>query len=190
MAKNWKVGEAVRAIQAGNKEDILDIGRRFPLFLNLASQVNEPAAKILDTIPEYVTARKVESVLKGETEEGGEGETTGEEKEVKDISKEEKKDTAKDEKKDPYAGKSAKDLYMMCKERKIEVETKQAPEVYIKALKADDKKKAEAAKKSETKKTESKKDEDDWGEEDKKDTKKTEKKEEKKDTKKDDDWDI
>ena len=47
MAKNWKVGEAVRAIKSGNKEDILDIGRRFPLFANLAAQVNEAGVSML-----------------------------------------------------------------------------------------------------------------------------------------------
>ena len=69
MAKNWKVGEAVKAIKAGNKEDILDIGRRFPLFANLAAQTNEAGVALLDCVPEYVSARKIESVLKGDVQE-------------------------------------------------------------------------------------------------------------------------
>lgn len=76
MAKNWKFGEAVRAIMDGNKEAILDIGRRYPLFLNLASQVNEAGALLIDCVPEYCTARKIESVLKGDVVEKAETEDT------------------------------------------------------------------------------------------------------------------
>ena len=68
MARNWKFGEAVRAIQSGNKEDIMDIGKRFPLFLNLASQINEAGASLIDCVPDYCTARKIESVLKAGVE--------------------------------------------------------------------------------------------------------------------------
>ena len=78
MAKNWKLGEAVRAIQAGNKEDIVDLGRRFPLFSNLAAQVNEAGMAIIDCVPDYCTARKIESVLKGDVQEAAEGEGEGE----------------------------------------------------------------------------------------------------------------
>jgi hypothetical protein len=186
MAKNWKVGEAARAIMAGNKEDILDIGRRFPLFLNLVSQINEPAAKILDTIPEYVTARKVESVLKGEAQDDEAGEVPGDEGEPKEA-KEAKKEPDKKEAKDAYAGKTAKELFTLCKERKIEVEPKQAPEVYIKALKKADaaKAKAEAAKKEAKEAKKPAKDDEDWGDEgDKKEEKKADKKAD------DDDWDV
>lgn len=182
MAKNWKVGEAVRAIMAGNKEDILDIGRRFPLFLNLASQTNEAGAKILDCVPDYVTARKIESVLKGDatTDEGGEdaGEAGDEKAETKKTEK-------AAEKKGDYTGKSPKELYELCKSRGLKVETKQPAEVYIKALKADDAKKAKAEKAKADKAKDSKPD-DDWGDEGEKE----EKKGTKKDKKEDDDWDI
>jgi len=186
MAKNWKVGEAVRAIQAGNKEDILDIGRRFPLFAVLAGQTNEPGAKLLDAIPDYVTARKMESVLKGETEDSGEDADTDKEEEAPKEKEKEKKE----EKKDAYAGKSAKELYKMCQDRKIECETKQAPEAYIKLLKKDDAAKAKAKDAKEKEKS-SKKD-DDWDEgETKKDAGKAGKEDKKeKKEKKDDDWDI
>ena len=79
MAKNWKVGEAVRAIKAGNKEDILDIGRRFPLFANLAAQVNEAGVELLDCVPEYCSARKIESVLKGDVQEAADDDREEEE---------------------------------------------------------------------------------------------------------------
>lgn len=190
MAKNWKVGEAVRAIQAGNKEDILDIGRRFPLFLNLASQVNEAGAKLLDCVPDYCTARKIEATLKGEVES-----TSNEE--VEDA---EEKETPKEAKKaakasNPYEGKSAKELFNLCKERKIDVEAKQPAEVYIKALLKDDEAKAKAAAKPAKPAkpvpppAPPKKDEDDdWDDEEeapKKETKKAEKVEDD-----DEEWDI
>lgn len=165
MAKNWKVGEAVRAIQVGNKEDVLDIGRRFPLFLRLASQTNEAGAQLLDTIPDYVTARKVESVLKGDIVEGeDDAATTGEDKAPEADKKADKKDA--------YSGKTAKELYTLCKERKIEVEPKKDAAEYLKLLKKDDAAKAKAAAKEKEKK------DDDWGDE---------KKEDKKEK---DDWDI
>lgn len=161
MAKNWKVGEAVRAIQGGNKEDILDIGRRFPLFANLAAQVNEAGASLLDCVPEYCSARKIESVLKGDVQE-----TEDNEEEAEDImpapkkEKAEKKAPAKAEKKAPkkapkeeveeddedgdeLESKSAKELYEMCKEAGLKVKPKQDKSVYIEALKAADEEEAD-----------------------------------------------
>ena len=144
MAKNWKVGEAVRAIQAGNKEDIMDIGRRFPLFANLAAQVNEAGVAMLDCVPEYCTARKIESVLKGDVQESGDGEDEAAEDEApaKKSEKEEKKAPVKkaaakkEESGDDLESKSAKELFDMCKEAGLKVKPKQDKSVYIEALKA------------------------------------------------------
>ena len=144
MAKNWKVGEAVRAIQAGNKEDIMDIGRRFPLFANLAAQVNEAGVAMLDCVPEYCTARKIESVLKGDVQESGDGDDEAAEDEApaKKPEKEEKKAPVKkaaakkEESGDDLESKSAKELFDMCKEAGLKVKPKQDKSVYIEALKA------------------------------------------------------
>lgn len=151
MAKNWKLGEAVRAIQAGNKEDIIDLGRRFPLFSNLAAQVNEAGMAIIDCVPDYCTARKIESVLKGDVQEAAEGEGEGEgegaEEEApakKAPAKTEKKAPAKkaakkaeeEEDDDSLESKSAKELFDMCKEAGLKVKPKQDKSVYIEALKA------------------------------------------------------
>ena len=144
MAKNWKFGEAVRAIQAGNKEDIMDIGRRFPLFANLAAQVNEAGVAMLDCVPEYCTARKIESVLKGDVQESGDGEDEAAEDEApaKKPEKEEKKAPVKkaaakkEESGDDLESKSAKELFDMCKEAGLKVKPKQDKSVYIEALKA------------------------------------------------------
>lgn len=148
MAKNWKFGEAVRAIKAGNKEDILDIGRRFPLFANLAAQVNEAGMALIDCVPDYCTSRKIESVLKGDVQE-----STEEEVEEEAPAKETKKAPAKPEKKAPakkaapkkeeaeddeddLESKSAKELFEMCKEAGLKVKPKQDKAVYIEALQA------------------------------------------------------
>ena len=190
MAKNWKVGEAVRAIQAGNKEDIMDIGRRFPLFANLAAQVNEAGVAMLDCVPEYCTARKIESVLKGDVQESGDGEDEAAEDEApaKKPEKEEKKAPVKkaaakkEESGDDLESKSAKELFDMCKDAGLKVKPKQDKSVYIEALKAakedaddnddwgDEEEEEAPAKKTPAKKAPSKKaaakkeeeDDDDW----------------------------
>lgn len=188
MAKNWKVGEAVKAIQSGNKADILDIGRRFPLFANLAAQLNEAGIQMLECVPDYCTARKIESVLKGDvqpTEEEAEAEEVVEEKPAKKapVKKAPAKAKAKKEE-DGLEGKTAKELFEMCKEAGLKVKPRQDKSVYIEALK-----KAE----------EVEDEDDDWGEEEeveeapKKPAKKAPAK--KKAVKKveeedDDDWDI
>lgn len=147
MAKNWKFGEAVRAIQSGNKEDIMDLGRRFPLFSNLAAQVNEAGMALIDCVPEYCTARKIESVLKGDVQES-EAEDEGADEEApakKAPAKAEKKAPAKkaakkveeeEDDEDSLESKSAKELFEMCKEAGLKVKPKQDKSVYIEALKA------------------------------------------------------
>ena len=186
MAKNWKVGEAVQAIKAGNKEDILDIGRRFPLFANLAAQVNEAGVALLDCVPEYCTARKIESVLKGDVQEAAEDDEVVEEEASKKVEKKApvKKAAKKaEEPEDGLESKSAKELFDMCKEAGLKVKPKQDKSVYIEALKAVD---------EET-------DEENWGDDEeeeapkkaspaKKSTKKPAVKKEEDDA--DDDWDI
>lgn len=188
MAKNWKVGEAVKAIQAGNKEDIMDIGRRFPLFANLAAQVNEAGVAMLDCVPDYCTARKIESVLKGDVQEVAEDtEDEGVEEKAPAKAKAEKKAPAKkapakkEEEDDSLESKSAKELFEMCKEAGLKVKAKQDKQVYIDIL--------NAANESD--------EEDDWDEEEEEEPapKKAEKKAPKKAAKKDeededDDWGI
>ena len=76
MAKNWKVGEAINAVRNGDKEAILDIGRRFPLFVsNCLTEAG--LIKLLEALPDYITVRKIEAVLKNDND------TSDDEKEVK-----------------------------------------------------------------------------------------------------------
>lgn len=202
MAKNWKFGEAVRAIQAGNKEDIIDLGRRFPLFSNLAAQVNEAGMALIDCVPDYCTARKIESVLKGDVQDSGEDE--GAEEEAKEEApakkapaKAEKKAPAKkaakraadeeDNEEDSLESKSAKELFDMCKEAGLKVKPKQDKSVYIEALKAANE--------------DAEDEEEDWGDDEEEEeapkkapakakAKPAAKKAAKKDEDDDDDWDV
>lgn len=190
MARNWKLGEAVVAIQTGSKEDKMDIGRRFPLFSMLAAQLNEAGIEILQCVPDYVTARKIESVLKGDAQDVEDGAPDDEQDEKPSKSAKEKPAKGKGKGKkaeaeeededdtedgDEYESKSAKELFDLCKEKGLKVKPKQDKSVYIEALKA-------AESESE--------DEDDWEEEDKPAKGKGKGKGKAKPKDDDDDWDI
>ena len=70
MATNWNVKDAYNAIITGKKEDIIDLGHRFPLALNVLSKIGEanPAVELINALPEHVTVRKIEQVLKGDAD--------------------------------------------------------------------------------------------------------------------------
>ena len=59
MAKNWTIGEAFKAVLEGDKEGILDVGKRFPLSCVMLAKVNAEAAVIFDALPENMTVRKL-----------------------------------------------------------------------------------------------------------------------------------
>lgn len=184
MAKNWTVGQAARAIHAGEKEAIFDIGRRFPLFAVLAAQANAPALEIFDAMPEYMTARKVESILKGDVQgsedDGNEDAEPAAPAKTNGNGKPANKPAAKSNE-EVLEGKTPKELFTLAKELGIAVEPKQPAEIYIKAIKkhqAAEAKKAAAAAKS------GGKDDDEWGDEP------AAKKDEPKSAKSDDDWDL
>lgn len=62
MTKNWTVGEAFRALESGDKDVRMDIGRRYPMFATASVE------EILSSL-DFVSLRKVENVLKGSGEE-------------------------------------------------------------------------------------------------------------------------
>lgn len=177
MAINWSVGEAARELAGVNKENIMDIGSRFPLFSNLMVKAiggdKEAIVTLMEAVPK-TTARVMEMALKAGVKEKADEADTDEEvaedkeeekkpakKGKKEPVKEEKKASAKrgkkaapkveepedededwgddeEEEKDPYAGKPAKQLFDMCKERGIKVKPKQTPDAYVKLLKKAD----------------------------------------------------
>ena len=67
-AKNWTAADAVKVIVEGKDfEAIADIMKRFPIFAYYAMKVNDAGVFLLSAMPEYFTARKVNSFLSGNT---------------------------------------------------------------------------------------------------------------------------
>lgn len=213
MAKNWTAYEAAKEIIEGkNKENICEIGSRYPMLTREVAVAGDKILVILKALPK-VTARVLETGLKDgvemnepETEEETkEAETEAEDedfdytdmtavnlykmccargisskcksrkkdaliellekfdrgeldeeepkketKKAKATSKKQAKkeeepvdedddwDTEDDEEKDPYEGKTAMELFKMCKERGIKAKTKMKADAYVKLLKAAD----------------------------------------------------
>lgn len=212
MAKNWTAYEAAKEIIEGkNKENICEIGSRYPMLTREVAVAGDKILVILKALPK-VTARVLETGLKDgvevETEvdeETKETETEAEDDELdytdmtganlyklccargisskcksrkkdaliellekfdrgeldeeepkketkkakaaskKQVKKEEEPidedddwDTEDDEEKDPYDGKTAMELFKMCKERGIKAKTKMKADAYVKLLKAAD----------------------------------------------------
>lgn len=208
MAKNWTAYEAAKEIIEGkNKENICEIGSRYPMLTREVAVAGDKILVILKALPK-VTARVLETGLK----DGVEVETEAEEKtketeteaeddeldytdmtganlyklccargisskcksrkkdaliellekfdrgelDEKEPKKETKKaskgkakkaepvdedddwDTEDEEEKDPYDGKTAMELFKMCKERGIKTKPKQKADAYVKLLKAAD----------------------------------------------------
>ena len=103
MAKNWTIGEAFKAVMEGDKEGILDVGKRFPLSCVMLAKVNAEAAVIFDALPENMTVRKLESALKGDAEVSDEDDPN---EDASVVEKKEKKEKA--EKKVGKRGRPAK----------------------------------------------------------------------------------
>ena len=211
MAKNWTAYEAAKEIIEGkNKENICEIGSRYPMLTREVAVAGDKILVILKALPK-VTARVLETGLKDgvemnepeEAEETKESETEEEDfdytdmtaanlykmccargisskcksrkkdaliellekfdrgeldeeepkketKKAKATSKKQAKkeeepvdedddwDTEDDEEKDPYDGKTAMELFKMCKERGIKAKTKMKADAYVKLLKAAD----------------------------------------------------
>lgn len=205
MATNYTFAQAIKIMHDGtNTEAIIEITRRFPQMALLANTIltkaGEDFVKLATAFPEWMTANKMNGLLKkatdGTTDEGeedtteevNENNTETEEKPASRRGKAKKEEVeeeeAEDESDDPYAGKSAMDLFKECKKRKIKAEPKKPAKFYAELLKKDDAAKA---------KTESAED-DDWGDNDEeaeeKPAKKGSGKKAPKQESDDEDWDI
>lgn len=204
MAKNWTAYEAAKEIIEGkNKENICEIGSRYPMLTREVAVAGDKILVILKALPK-VTARVLETGLKDgvevETEETENDEDVEDELDYTDMTganlyklccakgisskcksrkkdaliellekfdrgeldeEEPKKETKKakatskkqakkeeepvdedddwdEEEKDPYEGKTAMELFKMCKERGIKAKTKMKADAYVKLLKAAD----------------------------------------------------
>ena len=95
MAKNYTLKEAANIIAEGKKKDeIIDIGRRFPLLaVSLASVIAQAKDNFIDFInymPDHITANKINSAMKADVDEA-EAEDDSEEVDVETSKKSEKK---------------------------------------------------------------------------------------------------
>ena len=192
MAKNWSAYEAAKEIMGNNKENIAEIGSRFPLFTrSVACANNDYLLDILKALPK-VTARVVETGLKEmesdadeqmEEAEAPKKKTPKSKQPVQDDDWDE--DTEESE--TDYDGMTGKELYALCCERGISSLCKSRSKDYLidlltkldngeiepasakkKGAKAEPKK----ATKAKPKKTEpvEEPDDDDWGDEEEEDS--------------------
>lgn len=178
MAKNWTAYEAAKEIYGENKETIAEIGGRYPLFTRTVAMANsEYILDILKALPK-VTARVVETGLKGiETDAVEEEEGVKEKKaqKVKPESDDDFEDEVEGEGKEAseYDSMTAKALYALCCERGISSHCKSRSkaaliEVLTKHDAGELEESGRKAKKTETKKAKTKKvepvedDVDDW----------------------------
>lgn len=108
MAKNWTVKEASIVLANGkNKEDILDLGKRFPLATVVISKVGASCAapgafmELMKAMPDYLTMNKLNSALK-------DGSASVEDADIEDTEVEEDVEETKPVKKEKPVAKPAK----------------------------------------------------------------------------------
>ena len=169
MAKNWTAYEAAKEIVEGkNKENICEIGSRYPMLTREVAVAGDKILVILKALPK-VTARVLETGLK-------DGVEMNEPEEVE----EETKETESEEEDFDYTDMTAANLYKMCCARGISSKCKsRKKDALIELLEKFDRgeldeeepnketKKAKATSKKQAKKEEPVEDEDDdWDTED------------------------
>ena len=112
MATNWSAYEAAKEIYGNNKENIAEIGSRFPLFTRTVSMANSDyVLDILKALPK-VTARVLETGLKDIDD-------VEVEKEVEAVNEAPKKETKAKKEVASYESMTSKELYALCCERGI-----------------------------------------------------------------------
>lgn len=162
MATNWSGYEAAKEIMGSNKENIAEIGSRFPLFTRTVACANsEYVLDLLKAIPK-VTARVIETGLKDIDDVETKTEDVNEEepKKSKAVQKPKSKKAADEEEEadeEDYENMTSKALYKLCCDRGISSQCKKRDKAsLIAVLKENDCGASE--------------DEDDWGDEDEEET--------------------
>lgn len=196
MATNWSAYEAAKEIMGNNKENIAEIGSRFPLFTRtVACANNDYLLDILKALPK-VTARVVETGLKEMESDSVEDiaeEAEAPKKASKKVTPKSKQPVQEDdwgdeedETESEYDGMTGKELYALCCERGISSLCKSRSKDYLIDLltkldngeiePASAKKKGAKAEPKKSTKAKAKKAEpveeaeDDWGDEEKEDS--------------------
>lgn len=192
MATNWSAYEAAKEIMGNNKENITEIGSRYPLFTRtVACANNDYLLDILKALPK-VTARVVETGLK-EMESDADEQMEEEEAPKKEKKTPKSKQPVQDdwdeddETETEYDGMTGKELYALCCERGISSLCKSRSKDYLIDLltkldngeiePASAKKKGAKAEPKKATKAKPKKaepveeaEDDDWGDEEKEDS--------------------
>lgn len=141
MATNWTLAQAKKVITEGTDlAAITDIGRRFPLTALAIAKIgdNEGATTIINALPEHITARKIESVLKdGITDSGANDDDDDDDAEdaEHDEKPAKKNAKAKAETDDVADAEDPITLYKKCKKAGLKVAPKKSVKYYKDALK-------------------------------------------------------
>lgn len=139
MAKNWLVKEAVKVIAEGkDKEDLQDIGKRFPVLAMLIATIGAQAGgsfvEFASYLPDHLTMNKMNTVLKSagsvDDEDEDEDEEEVEEKVAPAKAKEEKK-SGKGKASEDLAKMSKGDLYELLKKKGVKEAKKMTKEEMV-----------------------------------------------------------
>ena len=158
MAVNYTLAQAFNKIADGtDTEAIADIARRFPMVaVNCAKLVDKAdvVGPLFDSLPDYLTARKVEKGLRGPVSDDEPVEDEAEAEEEKPAPKKRGRKPAQKKEAEPeadaseddgkYAGKAAPELFKECKKRGIKAAPKKPAKYYIDLLEKDDAKGGES----------------------------------------------
>lgn len=140
MATNWTLAQAKKVITEGTDlAAITDIGRRFPLTALAIAKIgdNEGATTIINALPEHITARKIESVLKdGIADSDANDDDDDDAEDAEHDEKPAKKNAkAKAETDDAADAEDPITLYKKCKKAGLKVAPKKSVKYYKDALK-------------------------------------------------------
>ena len=123
MATNWTLAQAKKVITEGTDlAAITDIGRRFPLTALAIAKIgdNEGATTIINALPEHITVRKIESVLKdGIADSGANDDDDDDAEDAERDEKPAKKSKAKAETDDTADAEDPITLYKKCNQSSI-----------------------------------------------------------------------
>lgn len=135
MAKNYTIKEAVEVIVAGKDlEAITDLGRRYPVLTAkvaaLGALTGEKFVEFMGYMPEYLTANKVNTVIKNGVQESADSESDANEETTEETAEDVGSDDADDtEDGKDYESMSAKvlwDILGKAGKRKLAKSTKKA----------------------------------------------------------------
>ena len=120
MAQNWNVKQAYAAIKSGEKDSMIDIGRRFPLAMAALIKVGESDAieNLFNTFPDHLTMRKIENALReGVKVDDSDNEVEEEATEAEETTEKPKK--AAKPKAEGYAAMTGDQLIALLKEKGV-----------------------------------------------------------------------